>query len=279
MILNKIFSFSPPLLTLISPGSAAFSLCGWTVKWYGVFIAVSFLLYYFITEKLVKKHNISEVHFNNLIFFVLVSGIIFARLYYVVLNRAYFTEHLNEIPMIWLGGQTIHGGIFGAVIAIFLYSKIKNISPFIFLDLFSIVVPLGQSIGRWGNFFNNEAFGKPAISSFIRLYIPEEYRPLKYINQGYFHPVFLYESVLDLLIFIILYKKYNKWRKTEGKTFWTYLLFYSTVRFFLEFIRIDSLYIFDHLASGHVISFILIVIAVLMISWDDKLKYLYKRRK
>jgi phosphatidylglycerol:prolipoprotein diacylglycerol transferase len=242
------------------------------VKWYGVFIAISFLICYFLAENLVKKYNLSEIHFNNIIFFILISGIIFARLYYVFLNRAYFAKHINEIPMIWLGGQTIHGGIFGAIIAIFLYSKIKNISPFIFLDLISVVAPLGQSIGRWGNFFNNEAFGKPAISSLIRLYIPEEYRPLRHINHEYFHPVFLYESVLNLLIFMFLYKKFDRWRKAKGTIFWMYLLFYSIIRFFLEFIRTDSLYVFRYFASGHVISFILIIIASLMLFNKERLK-------
>lgn len=250
---------------LASPGPIAFYICGWAVRWYGIFIAISFLSCYFLAEKLTKKYGLNEADFNNLVFLVLISSIIFARLYYVLLNHSYYSSHAEEIPMIWLGGQTIHGGILGGVLAIFLYSKIKKISSLVFLDLVALVAPLGQAIGRWGNFFNNEAFGKPISSSFLKLYIPVDFRPLKYANYKYFHPTFLYESILNLVIFIILYKNYDKWKNIKGKIFWTYLLLYSIIRFILEFIRTDSLYIFDHMASGHVISLALIIVSLIML--------------
>lgn len=254
-----------PVITFMSPGAIAFHVGAWPIRWYGVFIATGFILAYLIAEKIIKKNNLDLNYFNDLIFLALVFGIIFARLWFVFLSWDYFKDHLSEIPKIWYGGQSIHGGIFGVILAAFLYSKIKKISFYDYMDVIAVIAPLGQAIGRWGNFFNNEAFGVPVETGFpclVKLYISKEFRPDKYLNSQYFHPTFLYESFLDLLIFIFLYKKYSLWKKNKGKTFWMYLLFYSMVRFFLEFLRVDSLNLFHNIASAHIISVTIIVISL-----------------
>ena len=254
--------FSLPIMTLSSPGAIAFHLGNWPVRWYGILIAVSFLIAYVLAEQLIKKNKLSLDHFNDLIFFILISSVIFARLWFVFLSWDYFRFHLDEIPKIWLGGQSIHGGILGAIITAVLYTRIKKISFYKYMDIIAAIMPLGQSIGRWGNFFNNEAFGKPVSNWFLRLNVPVEFRSEGFLNFQYFHPTFLYESFLDFVIFIFLYKNYKDWKNKPGRTFWTYLLSYSVVRFFLEFIRIDNLNLFHNIASAHVVSVIIIVISL-----------------
>ncbi|MBI3591832.1 MAG: prolipoprotein diacylglyceryl transferase [Candidatus Melainabacteria bacterium] len=257
-----------PVLTLSSPGAVAFYIGVWPIRWYGVLIAVSFLIAYFLAESLIKKADLSIAHFSDMIFLILIFSIIFARLYFVFLSWDYFKDHWNEIPKIWHGGQSIHGGIFGAVLAALIFARLKKISFYKYIDVIAVVMPLGQSIGRWGNFFNNEAFGKPIESGLSRLYwpirlnIPYEFRPSQYLNTEYFHPTFLYESFLDFALFVYLFKMFPVWKKKPGKTFWTYLFCYSVIRFFLEFLRVDSLNLFGNIASAHILSVIIFVISL-----------------
>ena len=254
-----------PLITLTSPGAVAFHIFNWPIRWYGVFVALGFLIGYLFAERLINKYSdritLSLRHFHDLVFWILIFSIVFARLYFVILSWNYFKDHLNEIPRIWYGGQSVHGGILGAVIAALLYTGIKKISFYKYMDIIALVFPLGQAIGRWGNFFNNEAFGKPIQNGLMRLYIPQEFRPEQYIDDKYFHPTFLYESFLDFVIFVFLYKKYNLWKEKPGKIFWVYLSSYSLIRFFLEFLRVDSIYLFGSISSAHIASTIIILVS------------------
>lgn len=263
MMLNSLVTL--PCLTLSSPGQIAFNFGHLQIRWYGIFIAGAFLACYFVAEHLVKKYNLDLNHFNNLVFLILIFSVIFARLYFVGCNLDYFKNHLNEIPKIWLGGQSIHGGILGAVLACLIYSTFKKISFYSYVDIACVIAPLGQSIGRWGNFFNNEAFGLPASNSLIRLFIPAEYRPNNFLQSEYFHPTFLYESFLDFLIFIFLYRKYSYWRNNEGKVFWAYLFLYSLIRFFLEFVRVDRINMFLFLSLAQVVSLVIICTSIFML--------------
>lgn len=254
-----------PVVTLTSPGSVAFYIVHHPVRWYGVLIGIAFLIAYSLMEKLIEKNNLSINHFSNLIFFVLVSSVICARLYFVLLSWSYFKIHPDEIPKIWYGGQSIHGGMLGAILATVIYAWINRLSFYKYIDIIALVAPLGQAIGRWGNFFNNEAFGKPVINSFVRLYVPKEFRPEQYLSSEFFHPTFLYESILDFAIFIFLYWRYSSWKSTPGKTFWFYLFCYSLIRFLLEFLRTDSLYLFGNIPGAHIVSIILIVASSFML--------------
>lgn len=252
-----------PVIILSSPGAIAFHIGNWPVRWYGIIIASAFFLCYLLIEELIKKNDLDLNVFNDLILYVLISSIICARLWFVFLSFDYFKHHLNEIPMIWLGGQSIHGGIFGAILAAFLFCKIKKISFYRYMDPIATVFPLGQAIGRWGNFFNNEAFGKPFYSGLVKVFIPEGFRPKEFSRFDYFHPTFLYESFFDIIIFVFLLKRYTGWKETPGKVFWTYLLSYSIIRFFLEFLRSDSLHLFGLFASAQVISVIVILLSLI----------------
>jgi phosphatidylglycerol:prolipoprotein diacylglycerol transferase len=252
-----------PMIILSSPGAIAFHIGSWPVRWYGILISGAFFLSYLIIEKLIKDNDLNLDVFNDLILYVLISSIVCARLWFVFLSFDYFKFHTDEIPKIWLGGQSIHGGILGAILAALLFCKIKKISFYKYMDLLAAVFPLGQAIGRWGNFFNNEAFGKPFFNGFIKLYIPSESRPMNFLNNEYFHPTFLYESFFDFIIFVFLFKNYSNWKEKPGKIFWVYLLSYSIIRFFLEFLRSDSLHLFGLYASAQVISIIVILISLM----------------
>src|SRR3989338_4106424 len=253
------------VLTLSSPGATSFQIGSLTIRWYGIFIAIAFLTGYFLAESLTRKNNLDLNHFGNLIFFALLFSIVFARLYFVTLNIDYFKNHLAEIPKIWYGGQSIHGGILGGVLTAVIYTRLKKISFYRYIDILAVVFPLGQAIGRWGNFFNNEAFGKPVKNFFIQLSIPQEFRPDKYISYEYFHPAFLYESILDFLLFVFLYKKYLLWRQKPGKIFWVYLLSYSIIRFFMEFIRVDGRDALQCVSTPQIISIIIILVSTFIL--------------
>ena len=253
------------VLTLSSQGATSFQIGSLTIRWYGIFIAIAFLTGYFLAESLTRKNNLDLNHFGNLIFFALLFSIVFARLYFVTLNIDYFKDHLTEIPKIWYGGQSIHGGILGAVLTAVIYTRLKKISFYRYIDILAVVFPLGQAIGRWGNFFNNEAFGKPVKNFFIQLSIPQEFRPDKYISYEYFHPAFLYESILDFLLFVFLYKKYLLWRQKPGKIFWVYLLSYSVIRFFMEFIRVDGRDALQCVSTPQIISIIIILVSTFIL--------------
>lgn len=245
-----------------SPSSIAFKIFSIEVRWYGIIMALAMLLGIFVILTLRKKYykEIPEEHIFDISLLLIIFGIIFARIYYVILDWSYFACHPSLIPCIWTGGISIHGGILGGIIAFFIYSKIKKLDFLKYADLFSFGIITGQIIGRWGNFFNSEAFGLPCDLPW-KLYIPYNLRPIGFQNYQYFHPTFLYESIANtlLLIFLLYILKNDKKRKT-GTIFFLYIGFYAIIRQFIETIRIDSvLNITDTIHIAHVASFIFLI--------------------
>lgn len=220
----------------------AFYIGSYPVMKYGITmgfaIAVSVVVLFQIRKKFYSEFDENTV--SDLSFWLIVAGIIGARAWYVLLNLGYFSKHISEIIMINHGGISIQGAIEGGIIAGFLYVK-KNKLDFLKLaDMYAIVLPLGQAIGRWGNFFNSEAFGLPCNYPW-KLYIPELNRPIKFLDYEYFHPTFLYESILDFIIFLLLLCFFRqRLENKSGAIFFLYLILYSCVRFVIEFIRTDS---------------------------------------
>ena len=208
-----------------SPGDVAFHIFGMPVYFYGIIMAIAvfvgFLTSDYLYKKLIQFSVVSPSPLgeragergyvcnkkNNLILdispYLIISGIIGARLYYCLVNYSYYIQKPLEIFFIRQGGLSIHGAIIAGALAFFYFSK-KYKVPFLYLtDVFLCGTILAQSIGRWGNFFNSEAFGLPCDLPW-KLYIPISHRPLEYINFEYFHPTFLYESLLDMGIFVVL---------------------------------------------------------------------------
>ncbi len=248
--------FHPALIQ--SPGSQLINLGFISIKWYGLLIAISVLLGLNLSKKLARSRGIDPNFISEILPSLVLSSIIGARVYYVIFEYQQFSgdkffttiKILNiylNIPSflaIWEGGIAIHGALLGGFLSIYLFCKSKKIPLKIFLDLLMPSVILGQSIGRWGNFFNNEAFGIPTNLPW-KLFIPLSNRPDIFANSQYFHPTFLYESLWNLIIFTILIYIFNKQSKdnsiTPGLITSLYLVTYSFGRFWIEGLRIDSL--------------------------------------
>jgi len=205
------------------------------IYWYAIFIVVAIGIGLLLCKKDEGKYNIKFEDILTMILIGIPIAIICARLYYVIFRLDYYTNNPLEIINIRDGGLAIYGGIIGGATTVLVYSRLKK---FNFLDLLDYIVPylaLGQAIGRWGNFFNQEAYGTETNSIF-RMGIIE--------NGNYIevHPTFLYESVCNLIIFIILYLIRNK-REYKGQLTYIYLTLYGFARCFIEGLRADSLMI------------------------------------
>ena len=207
-------------------------------KPYGFIISISILICILVLRKLSEKKN--EDVLWGLVFWTVISGIIGARIYHVVDYISYYKTSPLSIFMVWNGGLGIWGADAGGILGSIIYLKKKRENVFYWLDHISVVIPLGQSIGRWANFFNHELFGKPTNLPW-GIFISKQYRPLIYRDISKYHPLFLYESILNFFLFLlllILYKKIHG--KTQSGIFlFLYLAGYSVIRFFLEFLRID----------------------------------------
>ena len=186
-----------------SPGVNLFTIGPLTVRWYGFLIASAVLIGVTLSQYLAKRRQVNPDLIGDLVIWLVLAAIFSARLYYVVFQWQEYAQHPGDIIAIWKGGIAIHGAILGGTLATIFFARFQRISVWQLADLVVPSLTLGQTIGRWGNFFNSEAFGSPTNLPW-KLYIPPSNRPLKYLNQDYFHPTFLYESIWNLLLFILL---------------------------------------------------------------------------
>ncbi|MBL4931780.1 prolipoprotein diacylglyceryl transferase [Clostridium paridis] len=217
----------------------AFYVFGMDIRWYGVFISLGIVLGV-ILAKFNCKYR--EVDFDSIIDVLMVSliiGIIGARLYYVAFEFEYYKYDLIQIFNLRQGGLAIHGGILFGGISAFAIAKYKKVNFFRIVDVVAPSIIIAQALGRWGNFFNGEAHGGVVSYEYIK-HFPEFIQKGMYINGEYYQPTFLYESVWNLVVFIILMILLRKNRK-QGVVFFSYLGLYSIGRFFIEGLRTDSL--------------------------------------
>lgn len=235
-----------------TPNSVAFNIFGLDIMWYGVLISLSIgLVVVIICLRAPKHHEISSDKALNISIIVVIAGVIGARLYYVIFDWSYYSEDFSRILNTRGGGMAIHGGLIAGAIAALILCRFWNERPLNVMDLCFAVIPLGQAIGRWGNFFNGEAHGG------------ETDLPWGVIIEGTkYHPTFLYESIWCLLLFFFLIIIDNR-RKFEGQTFLLYAILYSVERFFVEGMRTDSLMLFGVLKQAQVLSVILIVVGII----------------
>lgn len=227
-------------MILQSPGETVFSVFGLEVYWYGIILAFAVFLGVCTAEILAKKFSdIPENFFVDNSPVVIIAGILGARLYYCIVNYPYYIHNPSEIFDIRQGGLSIHGMLIAGIVTVYFLAKKYRVNLLRLLDVLACAVILAQSAGRWGNFFNSEAFGYPT-GALWGVYIPPENRPLQYFDSELFHPAFLYESVLDLVVFFILLFILRKTHRCSGYAFFWYLILYSVVRIFVESFRIDS---------------------------------------
>jgi phosphatidylglycerol---prolipoprotein diacylglyceryl transferase len=253
-----------------SPGPIVLEIGSLAIRWYGLLIASAVLIGVTLSQYLARRRGINPDLLGDLAIWLVVGAIPCARAYYVLFEWQEYSQRPQDIIAIWKGGIAIHGAILGAVLATYLFSRFNQIS---FWQLLDLVVPsaiLGQAIGRWGNFFNSEAFGNPTNLPW-KLYIAPQYRPIEYINYEYFHPTFLYESLWNLGVFALLLWLFfwglkHKNRLKVGTLTLVYAIAYSTGRFWIEWLRTDSLML-GFLKIAQVVSLIAIALGFLGLFW------------
>lgn len=251
------------MMTLNYINPIALELGPISVRWYGIIIAVGILLGYFIAQEGVKRIGFDKDTLVDIIFWSAIFGFIMARLYFVIFQWPYYIRNPIEIPMIWHGGIAIHGGLIGGFVTGIIICKQRNINPFQIGDVIAPSMILGQGIGRWGNFMNHEAHGGPVSRTFLEnLHIPDFIINNMYINGKYYQPTFLYESIWDILGFVILILLRKHLR--IGDTFCLYLIWYSIGRFFVEGMRTDSLMLTSDIRVAQLMSIILIIVGIVI---------------
>ncbi len=223
--------------------SVAFSLGPIHVRWYGIILGTAALIGLLLAIREGKRFRIVPDFFMDLLLIGVPSAIIGARIYYVAFQWSDYKNNLAEIFMIWHGGIAIYGALIGAIIGTFFYVRAKGYS---FLRIADICAPgliVGQAIGRWGNFMNQEAHGGPVTESFLRdsLHLPNFIVNQMNIEGIFYHPAFLYESVWNLLGLLVLLWLRRRPFLRAGELFFSYFIWYSIGRFFIEGVRTDSL--------------------------------------
>lgn len=248
------------------------------IKWYSIIMTLSIFLAYFIILKEIKKKGMNTDEFVDMAFYGILIGILGARLYYVLFNLDYYLANIKEIPMIWHGGIAIHGALISTLIFLIFYTKKKNINMKVLLDIIVVGLIIAQATGRWGNFFNQEAYGREVGKAFLEnMHLPVFIINGMLINKKYYEPTFLYESILSLIGFIILIVLRRKNIKTGILTS-TYLIWYGISRLIIEGLRSDSLMLGD-IKVAQLVSIIGIISGIVYLIISQKNNKLYKEDK
>lgn len=233
-----------------------------TIYWYSVLILSGVILGYNIIIRYCKKINFSENVIVDMLFYLVIWAIIGARVYYVVFNFSVFEDDILGIFKVWNGGLAIYGAILAGIIYIAYYCYRHKLNFIRVLDIFSLSLLLGQAIGRWGNFFNSEAYGGITTYTALKdLFIPEFIIRGMYIDGAYRQPTFLYESFWCLVGVLILWFIRRKHFNVDGKQVCFYLIWYGIGRFFIEGLRSDSLYLGSFRIS-QIVSIIMVIVGI-----------------
>ena len=235
----------------------AFTILGRDIRWYGILIAGAVLIGALLAMRESKRRGLNEELLIDFLLFAIPTAIVGARLYYVIFSWDYYSNNPGQILNIMGGGLAIHGAIIAGVIVAIIFTKVKKISLWKLLDIVAPSLVLGQAIGRWGNYANQEAHGGPTDLPWGIM-----------IDGVKVHPTFLYESIFNIMIFIFL-MWYRKKSKIDGEIFLLYFSLYSLGRFFIEGLRTDSLML-GSVRVAQLISVLVIIICVII---------LYNRRK
>ncbi len=217
----------------------AFTLGPLQIRWYGIIMASAFATGAFLAHRRAIREKMDPDHIINIVAIIIPAAIIGARLYYVAFNWSDYARDPLGALYVWEGGLAIHGGIIGGVLAGLWYTKRNRLSAWNMADILAPSLILGQAVGRWGNFINQEAYGRPVSEKFME-YFPAFIRDQMYINGQYHHPAFLYESVWNAAVFLFLTLYWPR-RRTQGEVALLYLILYSAGRLAIEGLRTDSL--------------------------------------
>lgn len=245
-----------------------------TIRWYALIILSGSIIALFLSIREGKKFNIESEVFYDFFFVFMIGGILGARIYYVIFNLEYYLSNIWKIFAIYEGGIAIYGGILGAVISGYVYSKRKKYNYFLVLD---IVVPgllLAQAIGRWGNFVNKEAYGTivageglvEQVKFLEQLFIPKFIINRMFIDGNYHHPTFLYESIWNMVGFLLITLFLSKMKTRKiGMNIVFYSFWYGIGRLWIEGMRMDSLYLFPGVRISQLVSILLITFGAVLL--------------
>ena len=254
----------PNLGISVNPSPVAFSVFGKEIYWYGIIIACGFVLAVVYAMIRSKQFGLIDDNILDMLFAAVPTAIVCARLYYCVFYWELYKDDPISILYIWEGGLAIYGGVIGAVAAIFVFCKVTRLPAGPLLDVGGLGLLIGQMIGRWGNFINREAHGG-VTDSFLKMGIADNAG-----NVTFYHPTFLYESLWNLIGFILLHF-YSKKRKFDGEVFALYVAWYGLGRAWIEGLRTDSLYLFGTgIRVSQLLAIVSFVGAVAFILWKRK---------
>ena len=233
------------LAVFTSPGPLVFQLGPFALRWYGLLIAIAVLAGLALATRLGRQRGIDPALITDLLPLLVLGAVVGARIYYVALEWRQFRGNWLDALAIWRGGIAIHGALIGGSLALILFCRWRRQAFWPLLDVLVPAVALGQAIGRWGNFFNSEAFGLPTDLPW-KLTIPLANRPAPFLDQSGFHPTFLYESLWNLgvcSLLLLLFRQSNRGRiqLPAGALSCIYLMAYSGGRVWIEGLRLDPL--------------------------------------
>jgi phosphatidylglycerol:prolipoprotein diacylglycerol transferase len=267
-----------PLFAFTSPGPLVFQLGPFALRWYGLLIALAVLAGLTLATRLGNARGIEPALIADLLPLLVLGAVIGARIYYVALEWRQYAANPIEALAIWRGGIAIHGALIGGVLTTILYCRWRRQPFWPLLDMLVPAVALGQAIGRWGNFFNSEAFGVPTDLPW-KLRIPAANRPPEFLEQLYFHPTFLYESLWNVGVCVLLLVLFRQASRGQiqlpaGALSCVYLMAYSSGRVWIEGLRIDPLCLFAEppfceggLRMAQLVSLLLIALGGLGLWW------------
>ncbi|MFT9849545.1 prolipoprotein diacylglyceryl transferase [Aneurinibacillus sp. REN35] len=243
-----------------------------SIHWYGIILGTAALVGLLMALREAKRVGMDPETIMDVVMYAVPAAIIGARIYYVVFRwDEYYSSHPGEIIAIWQGGIAIHGALIASVLTAYIYSRVKKVSFWRIADIVAPSLLIGQAIGRWGNFMNQEAHGGPVSLEFLQsLHLPQFIIDQMYIldpltnTYSYYHPTFLYESLWNLLGVLLLITIRRVVALRRGDLFLSYVIWYSIGRFFVEGLRTDSLMLTDTLRIAQVISLVLIALALVM---------------
>ncbi|MDD2807949.1 MAG: prolipoprotein diacylglyceryl transferase [Patescibacteria group bacterium] len=239
-----------------------------TIYWYGLTMALAMLAGIGVAIWIVRWYKLSIELILDMAFWLIIWGMIGARVYYVLLEWPYYQNNLWDILKVWQGGLAIHGGIIAGWLALSSFAKRRETDFWLLTSIIVPAVALGQAIGRWGNYFNQELFGLPTTLSW-GIPITAINRPAGYLEQQFFHPTFLYESIGTLLLFgffclahYLTIKEPTERVINHKAIVLSYLIFYSVLRFVMEAFRIDEVPTFGVWRWPQIISLAMAVLAL-----------------
>ena len=249
-----------------SPGAIAFQIGPLVVRWYGILMAVSIVVGLWLGHREARRQGLPADDIISAGQWAILGGLVGARIYEVIFNWDYYGQFPSKIIAVWEGGLAMHGGlIVGPLVGAWLAYRWR-IPILRGLDVAAPSIVIGQAIGRWGNFFNEEAFGRPTELPW-KLYISPPHRPPGYTQYDYFHPTFLYESLWDFLVFLILVGVLRgPLRARPGAVFFAYIGLYSIGRFMIESLRLDSFWL-GSVRVPQAASVLGVVIAIVGLIW------------